>query len=145
MKALIQRVNSASVEVGQELVGEISKGLLLFLGVEQGDTQAIADKLLAKVLRYRVFSDELDKMNLSLLDVCGDLLVVSQFTLVANTQKGLRPSFSGAAAPEESNVLYEYFISQAKCSTLKVQAGCFGADMRVSLENNGPVTFLLEA
>jgi len=143
MKALIQRVNAASVEVGLEVIGEIGPGLLLFLGVERGDSEALADKLLNKVLRYRVFSDLQDKMNLSLLDTGGELLVVSQFTIVANTQKGLRPSFSSAAAPQESKNLYDYFISQAKCSKLKVQTGRFGADMAVKLENNGPVTFIL--
>lgn len=145
MKALIQRVNYASVKVEGEIVGEIAKGLLLFLGVEKGDDKSTTDKLLDKALRYRVFPDELGKMNLSLKDVGGGLLVVSQFTLVANTKKGLRPSFSSAAAPDESEALYNYFIQQAKVSELKVESGCFGADMKVMLENDGPVTFNLES
>ena len=124
-------------------MGEISQGILLLLGVEKGDDTQKANKLLEKVIKYRVFADQDDRMNLSLMDIQGELLVVSQFTLVANTQKGLRPSFSSAALPNESAVLYQYFIDEAKKTGLKVSAGRFGADMAVSLVNDGPVTFNL--
>lgn len=144
MKALIQRVSSASVQVDKRVVGEISQGLLLFLGVEKDDDERNAGKLLEKVLNYRVFGDAHGRMNLSLKDVGGELLIVSQFTLVANTQKGLRPSFSSAAAPVLSEVLYDYFVDRSVASSLKVAAGVFGADMVVSLVNDGPVTFMLE-
>jgi len=144
MKALIQRVTSASVQINGETVGSIDKGLLLFLGVEKGDDSACALKLLDKVLRYRVFSDESGKMNLSLKDISGELLIISQFTLVADTRKGLRPSFSKAGSPDESRALYEYFIQEAGKSGLRIQAGQFGADMNVGLQNDGPVTFMLE-
>ena len=143
MKALIQRVTSASVKIEGELVGEISQGILLFLGIEKGDDRQKADKLLEKTLKYRIFSDQNDRMNLSLADICGDLLIVSQFTLVADTQKGLRPSFSSAALPNESEVLYQYFVEKAGLSGLTVATGRFGADMAVSLVNDGPVTFNL--
>ena len=143
MKALIQRVVSASVKIEADVVGEISQGILLLLGVEKGDDTQKAKKLLEKVIKYRVFADQDDRMNLSLMDIQGELLVVSQFTLVANTQKGLRPSFSSAALPNESAVLYQYFIDEAKKTGLKVSAGRFGADMAVSLVNDGPVTFNL--
>jgi len=143
MKALIQRVSSASVEIEGEVVGEITQGLLLFLGVEKGDDKQKADKLLEKILKYRIFSDRNDRMNLSLIDILGELLIVSQFTLVADTQKGLRPSFSSAGLPEDSKTLYEYFVEQAAKSGLKIATGCFGADMAVSLVNDGPVTFNL--
>jgi len=143
MKALIQRVTSASVKVEGQIVGEISKGLLLFLGVEKDDDEKKADKLLEKVLGYRVFPDQSGRMNLSLRDVQGELLVISQFTLVADTQKGLRPSFSSAASPEQGKAMYDYFVSESASSGLKIQAGCFGADMSVGLVNDGPVTFNL--
>lgn len=143
MKALIQRVTSASVKIEGELVGEIAQGILLFLGIEKGDDKQKADKLLDKTLKYRIFSDQNDRMNLSLTDIRGDLLIVSQFTLVADTQKGLRPSFSSAALPDESEVLYQYFVEKAGLSGLSVATGCFGADMAVSLVNDGPVTFNL--
>jgi len=143
MKALIQRVTSASVKVKEEFVGEISQGVLLFLGIEKGDDRQKADKLLEKVIKYRIFADKDGRMNLSLKDIRGELLVVSQFTLVADTQKGLRPSFSSAGLPEESDALYSYFVDQAAQSGLKVATGQFGADMAVSLVNDGPVTFNL--
>ncbi len=143
MKALIQRVTSASVKVEGQIVGEISKGLLLFLGVEKDDDEKKADKLLEKVLGYRVFPDQSGRMNLSLRDVQGELLVISQFTLVADTQKGLRPSFSSAASPEQGKAMYDYFVSESASSGLKIQMGCFGADMSVGLVNDGPVTFNL--
>ena len=144
MIALIQRVTQAKVEVGGEVVGQIGKGLLVLLGVEKDDDRAKADKLAEKVLNYRVFSDENDKMNLDVQQVAGEVLVVSQFTLVADTQKGLRPSFSKGATPSLANELYEYFAQ--KCGEkVKVECGRFAADMQVSLTNNGPVTFWLQA
>ncbi len=144
MRGLIQRVQSASVTVDGAVVGEIGHGLLLLLGVEKSDDKAKADKLLDKVLKYRVFSDADDKMNLGLKDAGGGLLVVSQFTLVADTRKGLRPSFSSGASPEHGRKMYDYFVSQAESLHNKVATGQFAADMKVSLLNDGPVTFLLE-
>ena len=144
MIALMQRVTQAKVEVGGEVVGQIGKGLLVLLGVEKDDDRAKADKLAEKVLNYRVFSDENDKMNLNVQQVAGEVLVVSQFTLVADTQKGLRPSFSKGATPSLANELYEYFAQ--KCGEkVKVECGRFAADMQVSLTNDGPVTFWLQA
>lgn len=145
MKALIQRVSSASVDVDGQTIGAIDKGLLLLLGVEKKDTQSSADKLLKKVLGYRVFPDSEGKMNLDVQSTEGGLLIVSQFTLVANTQKGLRPGFSSGATPEQGEHLYNYFVSQAQQIHAKVETGEFGADMKVSLLNDGPVTFLLES
>ena len=143
MIALIQRVTQAKVEVDGEIVGQIGKGLLVLLGVEKDDDRAKADKLAEKVLNYRVFSDADDKMNLNVQQVAGEVLVVSQFTLVADTQKGLRPSFSKGATPSLANELYEYFAQ--KCGEkVKVECGRFAADMQVSLTNNGPVTFWLQ-
>ncbi|WGE66764.1 D-aminoacyl-tRNA deacylase [Actinobacillus equuli subsp. haemolyticus] len=143
MIGLIQRVKWAKVEVEGQTVGEIAHGLLVLLGVEQGDDQAKADKLLEKVLNYRVFSDEQGKMNLNVQQAGGSLLVVSQFTLAADTHKGLRPSFSRGAAPQEANALYEYFHQQA-AQKIHTQTGQFAADMQVSLQNDGPVTFWLQ-
>ena len=144
MIALIQRVSSAKVEVDGEIVGQIGKGLLVLLGVEKDDDRQKADKLAEKVLNYRVFSDADDKMNLNVQQVAGEVLVVSQFTLVADTQKGLRPSFSKGAIPSLANELYEYFAQ--KCGEkVKVEYGRFAADMQVSLVNEGPVTFWLQA
>lgn len=144
MIGLIQRVKWAKVEVENQVVGEISQGLLLLLGVEQDDDYAKADKLLQKVLHYRVFSDQDGKMNLNVQQVGGGLLVVSQFTLAADTQKGLRPSFSRGASPLHAQTLYDYFHQQA-ANYLHTQTGQFGADMQVSLQNDGPVTFWLTA
>ena len=146
MKVLLQRVSSAKVEVAGETVGEIAAGLLLFLGVEPKDSQADLERMLAKVLAYRMFEDEEGRMNRSLLDVNGQLLVVSQFTLVANTTKGLRPSFSSAARPEHGLDIYQRFIAAARAELgdSDVQAGVYAAEMSVSLCNDGPVTFLLE-
>ena len=144
MIALIQRVSSAKVEVDSEIVGQIGKGLLVLLGVEKDDDRQKADKLAEKVLSYRVFSDADDKMNLNVKQVAGEVLVVSQFTLVADTQKGLRPSFSKGATPSLANELYEYFAQ--KCGEkVKVECGRFAADMQVSLVNEGPVTFWLNS
>ncbi|MAX89164.1 MAG: D-tyrosyl-tRNA(Tyr) deacylase [Pseudomonas sp.] len=144
MKALIQRVRQARVEVADEVVGSIDQGLLVLVGVEREDDRARADKLLHKLLRYRVFSDENGKMNRSLSDVSGGLLLVSQFTLAADTGSGLRPSFSTAAPPALGEELYNYLVVQARLQHAKVACGRFGADMQVYLQNDGPVTFLLE-
>lgn len=144
MIALIQRVTQAQVDVQGETVGKIGKGLLVLLGVEKEDNQEKADKLAEKVLNYRVFSDENDKMNLNVQQAGGELLIVSQFTLAADTQKGLRPSFSKGAAPDVANELYQYFAQ--KCGQkIAVSTGLFAADMQVSLVNDGPVTFWLNA
>ena len=145
MKALIQRVGQARVEVAGEGIGSIDQGLLVLVGVEREDDRARADKLLHKLLRYRVFSDENDKMNRSLSDVGGGLLLVSQFTLAADTNSGLRPSFSTAAPPELGEELYNYLVGQARLQHPNVACGRFGADMQVYLQNDGPVTFLLES
>ncbi|MDO6562759.1 D-aminoacyl-tRNA deacylase [Amphritea sp. 1_MG-2023] len=144
MKALIQRVSSASVEIAGECHGKIASGTLLLLGIEKTDTQASADKLLQKVLNYRIFSDADGKMNLNLQQHAGGLLIVSQFTLVADTAKGLRPGFSKGATPEQGEALYDYFVQQAKDRHPSVATGRFGANMQVNLVNDGPVTFLLE-
>lgn len=143
MQGLIQRVKHANVTVDDTVVGEIGQGILLLLGVEKHDNEHTADKLLHKVSHYRIFNDENDKMNLSLKDMQGDLLVVSQFTLAANTKKGMRASFSAAATPAQANELYAYFVNQAKAQGLSVAAGVFAADMQVTLCNDGPVTFNL--
>lgn len=143
MKALIQRVSEAKVVVAGETVGEIAQGLLVLLGVEKNDTQQEAEKLAKRVLGYRVFADEDDKMNLDVQDTQGGLLVVSQFTLAADTRKGRRPSFSSAAHPDQALELYEAFCAQATQAGVTVQTGQFGADMQVHLVNDGPVTFEL--
>jgi len=144
MIALIQRVNRAAVTVDSETVGAIGRGILALIGVQRGDTTASADRLLERVLTYRIFSDEQGKMNLSLRDIEGELLLVSQFTLAADTQKGTRAGFSRAAAPEEAKHLFNYLLDRARASHGTVAAGVFGADMQVSLVNDGPVTFWLE-
>ncbi len=145
MLALIQRVTSASVSVSNGVIGSINNGLMLLLGIEKQDTEQQADRLLQKVLAYRVFSDADGKMNLSLRDVQGGLLIVSQFTLAASTDKGLRPSFSSAKPPAEAEQLYEYFLNSAQAEHAVVASGRFGADMQVALVNDGPVTFLLKS
>jgi D-tyrosyl-tRNA(Tyr) deacylase len=144
MKGLLQRVRGARVDVAGETVGAIDQGLLVLVGVEPQDTRASADKLLHKLLNYRVFSDADGKMNLSLSDVKGGLLLVSQFTLAADTRSGMRPSFSKAAPPALGAELFDYLLEKAKTSHGQVAAGQFGADMQVHLVNDGPVTFLLE-
>ncbi len=144
MKALIQRVASSQVEVGGKTVGKIDKGLLVFLGLEKKDNELIADKMMGKIISYRVFPDENQKMNLSLKDIKGDVLIISQFTLAADTKNGTRAGFSTALPPIEAEKLYNYFIDKIKESNLKIQSGIFGADMKVSLLNDGPVTFMLE-
>ena len=140
MQALIQRVTHASVSVGNETIGAIGPGLLVLLCAERGDTDAVANKLLAKLLKLRIFSDEAGKMNRSVQDVAGGLLIVSQFTLAADTSGGNRPSFTGAAAPDEGRRLYEHFVAQARSAHPVVQTGRFAADMQVALVNDGPVT-----
>lgn len=145
MLALIQRVLRASVEIDGETTGAIDQGLLVFLGIEKADTQTEVERLLKKVLAYRVFSDAAGKMNLSVKDVKGGLLIVSQFTLAATTDQGLRPGFSSAKAPAEAEVLYRLFLEQARLLHAPVASGQFGADMQVSLVNDGPVTFLLRS
>lgn len=144
MLALIQRVTSAKVEIDGRVAGEIGQGLLVLLGVEKADSRETADRLLKKVLAYRVFADADDKMNLSLADIGGGLLVVSQFTLAADTKKGLRPGFSDAAPPQQAERLYELFARRAEELGVLVRTGRFAADMQVRLVNDGPVTFLLE-
>lgn len=144
MKALIQRVNEAKVRVADEIVGEIGVGILALIGIEPLDTPAKADKLLHKLLNYRIFADDNDKMNCSLLEVQGGLLLVSQFTLAADTKSGLRPSFSTAASPALGEELFNYLVTQAKQKHSPVATGRFGANMQIALVNNGPVTFLLD-
>jgi D-tyrosyl-tRNA(Tyr) deacylase len=137
-------VSHANVVVGGETVGAIEQGLLVFLGIDKSDSEASADKLLKKLLAYRVFSDAEDRMNASVQDIEGGVLLISQFTLSADTKKGLRPSFSSAAAPRDAELLYNYFVNQLKLSHPSMACGIFGADMKVSLLNDGPVTFMLE-
>ena len=144
MRLLIQRVSKASVKVEGECVGKINKGFLVFLGITHGDTKDNVDYLVNKLYNLRVFEDENEKMNLSIKDINGEILIVSQFTLYADTSHGNRPSFINAAKPDEANELYEYFIEKAKQKGLKIEAGIFGADMKVELLNDGPVTILLE-
>lgn len=144
MKALIQRVKNAQVEVHGKTVGKINRGILALIGVEKLDSQEKAEKLIKKIISYRIFVDDNDKMNLSLQEISGELLLVSQFTLVADTNKGLRPSFSSAGSPQLSQQLFEYMITYAKTLGLSVQSGVFAADMQVSLVNDGPVTFNLQ-
>lgn len=146
MRVIIQRVKHATVHISNECVGEITKGLLIFLGVEHADSQSDADYLVQKISNLRIFSDTDGKMNLSIQDTDGQFLVVSQFTLHANTKKGNRPSYIRAARPEHAIPLYEYFIDTLqKTTALKVQSGRFGADMQVSLVNDGPVTILMDS
>lgn len=143
MIGLLQRVNTAAVSVANEEIARIQQGLLVFIGVERGDTIAEANRLLSRLLGYRIFSDENGKMNLSLQDINGGLLLVPQFTLPADTRKGMRPSFTPAAPPKEGKELFTHLCSQAKQQHAIVETGQFGADMQVSLTNDGPVTFWL--
>ena len=144
MKFLIQRVSKASVEIENKEVGKIGKGFLVLIGITHDDTQEKADYLIKKLINLRVFEDEKGKMNLNINQVNGELLLVSQFTLYANTKDGNRPSFVDAARPDYANELYEYIIENLKNENIIVQTGEFGADMKVSLVNDGPVTILLE-
>lgn len=144
MIALIQRVTHASVVVDETTVGQIDSGLLVLLGVEKDDDEQKAKRLCEKVLGYRIFSDEQGKMNLNVQQAGGSLLVVSQFTLAADTKKGMRPSFSGGAEPERADRLYQYFVEQSRQQGINTQTGQFAADMQVNLTNDGPVTFWLQ-
>ncbi|ELY5827785.1 D-aminoacyl-tRNA deacylase [Cronobacter turicensis] len=144
MIALIQRVTHASVRVGEEVTGEIGPGLLVLLGVEKEDDEQKASRLCERVLGYRIFSDEQGKMNLNVQQAGGSVLVVSQFTLPADTEKGLRPSFSRGAPPEQAQALYDYFVSRCRAAGITTETGRFAADMQVSLTNDGPVTFWLQ-
>ena len=143
MIGLLQRVSEARVVVEGETVGDIGRGLMVLVGVERGDGEAQADRLLERLLGYRVFPDEEDKMNLSVTDINGGLLLVPQFTLAADTQKGMRPSFTSAADPQQGLHLFDYLLQRAWEKHSDVQSGRFGADMKVSLTNDGPVTFWL--
>lgn len=144
MKAVIQRVKSASVTVEEKVAGRIGQGIMVLLGIEKGDSEAQADWLAEKIAGLRIFSDQQGKMNLSVRDIGGALLVVSQFTLAGNCSKGKRPSFDTAAPPDEGQRLYEYFVGAARRLGLPVETGIFQADMQVELVNDGPVTFVLE-
>lgn len=144
MKLVIQRVKRASVEINKEIVGKIEQGFLVLLGVGPEDTEETADFLAQKLIKLRIFEDENGKMNLSLKNINGELLIVSQFTLYADCTGGNRPSFINAAKPDKANELYEYFIKKCEEENIKVEHGIFGADMKVELLNDGPVTILLE-
>lgn len=145
MKAVVQRVTASSVSVDGEIVGKIDKGLNVLLGVEEDDTEKDAEVLAAKIAKMRIFEDENEKMNLSVLDVDGSVLVISQFTLCADIKKGNRPSFILAAKPDKATALYEYFSSQLKENGVKkVENGVFGADMAVEISNDGPVTIIMD-
>lgn len=145
MRFLIQRVNHARVKVNENVTGEIQKGFLVFIGVSEDDTVEIADKLIKKLLNLRIFEDAEGKTNLALKDVLGSLLLVSQFTLYADCKKGNRPSFVHAGAPELANRLYQYIIEQCRMKGFSVETGVFGADMKISLENDGPFTIFLDS
>ena len=145
MRLLVQRVKYANVKVNNEIIGKIDNGFLVFLGITHTDTEENADYLVQKLINLRVFEDENEKMNLSIQDINGELLIISQFTLYADTKKsGNRPSFIDAAKPEQANKLYEYFIEKCKEKGIYTQTGEFGADMKVDLLNDGPVTIMLE-
>ena len=144
MIAVIQRASCASVRIGGETVGSCGKGLCVLLGVAKGDTQDDADALARKIVNLRIFEDEAGKMNRSVVDVGGEMLVVSNFTLLAAYKKGNRPDYMGAAAPDEANALYEYFADKCRCF-VPVQTGVFGADMKVHIENDGPVTIVMDS
>lgn len=145
MKALIQRVTEASVSIDEAVFSQIQQGLVVLLGVEKGDDSADVDKLLHKVSHYRIFADQEGKMNLNVQDISGSLLIVSQFTLAAETGKGLRPGFSSAEKPDIAEHLYEEFVSKAKAQEINTETGQFAADMKVALINDGPVTFWLSS
>lgn len=144
MRALLQRVSGASVTVAGNNVGEIDQGLLVLLGLDKGDNRTAADRMLDKLLAYRVFADDQGRMNRSVAEVAGGVLLVSQFTLSADTRKGLRPGFSSAMPPAAAEVLYDYMLARLQGCHPRVAAGVFGANMQISLTNDGPVTFLLE-
>jgi len=145
MKFVIQRVNQANVKIDGKVVGEIGKGLLILFGAGEGDTKEMLTKYVDKIVKMRIFADENDKTNLSLADVSGELLIVSQFTLYADTKKGNRPSFTSALGPVEANELYEEFVRLCRERVERVETGQFGADMKVSLENDGPFTIIIDS
>jgi len=145
MKALLQRVSSASVTIAGEEVGRIGSGLVVFLGVANGDTEKDVQYLIPKITNLRIFSDEAGKLNLSALDIKGELLLVSQFTLLADSRKGRRPSFVEAAPPEQAERLFDYFVEQAQATGLKVATGRFQQYMQVAIHNDGPVTIMLDS
>lgn len=145
MKALLQRVTGALVSVDDQLVGSIERGLVIFLGIADGDDEKDADYLVHKIADLRIFSDDSGKFNLSSRDVRGELLVVSQFTLLADTRKGRRPSFTGAAPPDRAEELFDYFVKQARNSGLPIATGQFQAYMQVEIHNDGPVTIMLDS
>lgn len=145
MKVVIQRVSEASVTVGGQIVGAISNGLLLLIGIDEQDDEQDANWLVQKILNLRIFSDAEGKMNLSVQDIQGEILCISQFTLIAEYKKGNRPGFSKAAKPEQAFPLFEYFKNEISKSGLKTESGIFGADMKVSLLNNGPVTIVMDS
>ena len=145
MRAVLQRVKEASVSVDEDIIGSINKGIMVLLGVSENDTKEDAQKMLNKIIQLRIFEDDNNKTNLSLKDVAGQLLVISQFTLYADCHKGNRPSFINAGNPKLANELYEYFIELAKEQNLVVESGSFGADMKVSLCNDGPFTIMLDS
>lgn len=144
MKAVIQRVNEANVVVDEKVVGQINKGILVLLGCHKNDKEENIDQLVDKIINFRIFQDENDKMNLSLMDINGEILIVSQFTLLADTKKGRRPSFIESMEPLKAKIFYEKFIQKMKEHIKIVQSGIFGAKMKVSLVNDGPVTFILD-
>lgn len=144
MKTVIQRVTSANVVVDNKVIGKIEKGLAVLIGISNNDTRETVTQMVRKIVNLRIFSDENDKMNLSLKDINGELLAISQFTLYADCTRGTRPSFTNAGKPDYANELYEYFIDQVKEQGIYVEHGIFGADMKVSLTNDGPVTIVLE-
>ena len=145
MKAVIQRVSHASVQVDEKIVGDISDGLLLLLGIDEEDERSDADWLVQKILNLRIFGDEDGKLNLSVLDISGEILCISQFTLIADYKKGNRPSFIKAAKPDKAIPLFDYFKAKISKSNLKTESGIFGADMKVSLLNDGPVTIVMDS
>jgi D-tyrosyl-tRNA(Tyr) deacylase len=145
MKAVIQRVSQASVKVEEAIVGQISPGLLLLIGIEEDDNEKEAEWLVQKILNLRIFGDENGKLNLSVIDVLGEILCISQFTLIADYKKGNRPSFMKAAKSEKAIPLFNYFKSEISKSNLKIESGIFGADMKVSLINDGPVTMVMDS
>lgn len=145
MRALIQRVASSMVEVDDKIVGQIDSGLLVFVGIEKQDDLLNADKMIERIISYRVFSDSDGKMNLNLKDIGGSILIVSQFTLAADTKNGTRAGFSTAMPPIQAESIYDYIVEKIKALKIDTQCGIFGADMKVSLVNDGPVTFLLDA
>ncbi len=145
MKAVIQRVSEASVKVEGNIVGEINTGFMLLIGIDENDEKTDADWLVQKILNLRIFGDENDKLNLSIKDINGEILCISQFTLIADYKKGNRPSFIKAAKPEKAIPLFEYFKEELSKSNLRIESGIFGADMKVSLTNDGPVTIVMDS